>query len=494
MSAPELSLEEEGQKQLKADSSIYLSYQSRVESLLLAERRTLEMIAEGASLADVLEDLCAAIDAQSPEIMSTIMLMDPDGKRLWPTAGPRVPKAWLQVITPLVIGPEVGSCGTAAFLKKLVIVSDIASDPLWSGTPAADYREIALSHGLRAAWSKPLISKDDEVLGTFAMYYAEPRSPSDGELALVEDAGHIARIAIEREQAKQALSKALEKLRQDERELRQLIDFLPQHILVLDAGGSLLQANQMVLDYTGHTLKEMQEVETDGRVRRDLHPDDFERVRSERRRGLSSGIPFEIEKRMLGKDGQYRWFLFRYKPLLDEEGRTARWFATATDIEDRKQAEQRMRNENLALREEIDRSSMSEEIVGSSEALRRVLVQVAKVAATDSTVLILGETGTGKELIARAIHKRSKRSTRAFITVNCAAIPPSLIASELFGHEKRSFTGARQRRLGRFEAANGGSRFLDEGGYFPPDVQIRLMGVLHARESERGGSNTADTG
>ena len=141
-------------------------------------------------------------------------------------------------------------------------------------------------------------------------------------------------------------------------------------------------------------------------------------------------------------DGQYRWFLIRYNPFHDEQGRLVRWYATGTDIEDRKRAEERTRNENVALREEIDRSSMFEEIVGSSAALRQVLAQVAKVAPTDSTVLISGETGTGKELIARAIHKRSNRSARAFIRVNCAAISPSLIASELFGHEKGAFTGA----------------------------------------------------
>jgi formate hydrogenlyase transcriptional activator len=127
-----------------------------------------------------------------------------------------------------------------------------------------------------------------------------------------------------------------------------------------------------------------------------------------------------------------------------------RWYATGTDIEDRKRAEERTRNENVALREEIDRSSMFEEIVGSSAALRKVLAQVAKVAPTDSTVLVSGDTGTGKELIARAIHKRSNRSARAFIRVNCVAISPSLIASELFGHEKGAFTGALQRRIGHF--------------------------------------------
>src|SRR5262249_18410017 len=147
--------------------------------------------------------------------------------------------------------------------------------------------------------------------------------------------------------------------------------------------------------------------------------------------------------------------LIHYKPLRDEQGRVIRWYATGTDIDDRKQAEERILKENLALREEIDRSSMSEEIVGSSEALRKVLVQVSKVAHADSTVLILGEPGTGKELIAHAIHRQSNRSERAFIRVNCAAIPRSLIASELFGHEKGAFSGALQRRIGRFEAAEG---------------------------------------
>ena len=148
-----------------------------------------------------------------------------------------------------------------------------------------------------------------------------------------------------------------------------------------------------------------------------------------------------------------------------------------------------LHEENLALKEEIDHALMFEDIVGSSEALSKVLHQVAKVAPSDSTVLILGETGTGKELIARAIHKRSKRADRAFIGVNCAAIPPSLIASELFGHEKGAFTGATQRRMGRFEAANGGTIFLDEIGDLPPETQVVLLRVLQEREIERVGSN-----
>src|SRR5262249_19493386 len=212
-------------------------------------------------------------------------------------------------------------------------------------------------------------------------------------------------------------------------------------------------------------------------------------VRAERSAGLLRGTPFELELRARQKDGQYRWRLIQYNPLRDQEGRIIRWYATGTDIDDLKQAEERLRSENLALREEIDHASMFEEIIGSSKPLRNVLRQVAKVAPMDSTVLILGATGTGKELIARAIHKRSNRAKRAFIRVNCAAIPPSLLASELFGHEKGAFTGATERRLGRFESANGGTIFFDEIGDIPAETQIALLPVLSEREFERVGSN-----
>lgn len=143
----------------------------------------------------------------------------------------------------------------------------------------------------------------------------------------------------------------------------------------------------------------------------------------------------------------------------------------------------------MALKEEIDQASMFEEIVGSSKSLKKVLEGVVKVAPTDSTVLITGETGTGKELVARAIHKRSRRAGRAFIRVNCAAIAPSLIASELFGHEKGAFTGATQRREGRFEMAAGGTLFLDEIGELPEETQVALLRVLQEREFERVGGN-----
>jgi transcriptional regulator with GAF, ATPase, and Fis domain len=188
-------------------------------------------------------------------------------------------------------------------------------------------------------------------------------------------------------------------------------------------------------------------------------------------------------------------------PLRDTEGQIIQWYGTNTDIDDRKRAEDSLQSaldeikrlkdqlykENIALREEIVSSSMFEEIVGTSSALQEVLALVTKVAPTDSTVLITGETGTGKELIARAIHNRSGRSARLFVTVHCAAIPPSLVASELFGHEKGAFTGAVQQKLGRFELADGGTIFLDEIGELPADTQIALLRVLQEHEFERVG-------
>jgi PAS domain S-box-containing protein len=452
----------------------------RAEALLAAEKRTLEMIASGASVADILESLCSTVDAQARNILSAVMLMDTDGKHLRPVASPRLPMAWIEAITPLKIGPGIGSCGSAAFLKQRVIVSDIATDPLW-----VDYRDGALSYGLRAAWSQPLLSKDQQVLGTFGMYYSEPRIPSETDLRLIEGAGHIAVIAIEGERSQAALTRAFDEIARSEAELRTIIDAIPQLIIAIGADGNFQYANQAVLEYTGLTKEETRS-ESFVKV---FHPEDSERLRDQRDAAISRRIPFEYERRVRRRDGQYRWFLTQYNPLLDERGEVIRWYATGTDIDDRKQAEERTRQENFALREQIDQFFMFEEIVGSSSALKTVLSSIVKVAPTDSTVLITGETGTGKELIARAIHKGSQRADQAFITVNCASLPSSLIASELFGHEKGAFTGALQRRQGRFELANGGTIFLDEIGELPAETQIALLRVLQERQFERVGGN-----
>ena len=283
---------------------------------------------------------------------------------------------------------------------------------------------------------------------------------------------------------------AEEKIRQSEGELRQLLDLTPQHVTVLGPDGGRLYSNQAALDYHGLSLEEWRHADNC----RLFHPEDWERVTSEVQSKSLGGSSYEIEARLRRWDGKHRWFLLRYNPTLDERQRPTRWYAAATDIEDRKQVEQRLQNENVALRDEIDKAWMFEEIVGTSPPLQAVRSLISKVAPSDSNVLITGETGTGKELVARAIHRRSRRCSRAFVSVNCAAIPRGLIASELFGHEKGAFTGATQRRLGRFELAEGGTIFLDEVGELPAETQIALLRVLQEREFERvGGTRPIQT-
>jgi PAS domain S-box-containing protein len=287
-----------------------------------------------------------------------------------------------------------------------------------------------------------------------------------------------------------AAKKAEEKIRQSEKEARQLLDLSPLHITELGPDGARLYTNRASLDYFSITLEEWQDAD----LQQVLHPQDAEIVTKDLPGKLQSGSPFEYEARLKRMDGQYRWFHYRLNPMSDEQGRITRWYAAGTDIDDRKIAEQKLQEENVALREEIDKASMFEEIVGGSAPLKKVLSRISKVAPTSSSVLITGETGTGKELVARAIHRRSPRCSHTFVSVNCAVIPRDLIASELFGHEKGAFTGATQRRLGRFELAEKGTIFLDEVGELQAETQIALLRVLQEREFERiGGTGSMKT-
>jgi PAS domain S-box-containing protein len=575
------------------------------EALLAGENRVLRMIATGDSLGPILDAVCRLVEQLSNGCLCSILLLDPAGTQLRHGAAPSLPAGYTHAIDGSAIGPCAGSCGTAAYRNEPVIVSDIAADPLW-----ADYRPLALAHGLRACWSTPIVSSEGLVLGTFAIYSREPRIPTPQHHTIIEQMTHLTAVAIERKRTEEELRRseaylaeaqrlsltgsfgwrvssgeyfwsketycilgydpgakptlelvfqrvhpddlafvrqtvdhaslegtdvdfehrllmpdgsvkylhvvaravkdapgglefvgavsdataakqAEARIRQDERELRQIVDAVPGLILVLTPEGSPLHANVSLLEYAGVTLDDVQAQDLRARV---FHPADVERLRDQRRHALAAGLPFELEQRVRRKDGQYRWFLTRFNPLLDGQGQLLRWYATGTDIDDRRRAEERIRRENLALREEIDTTSMFEEIVGAAPVLQAVLARVAKVAPTESTVLVTGETGTGKELVARAIHKRSPRASRAFVSVNCAAVPPALIASELLGHEKGAFTGALQRRLGRFELAEGGTLFLDEIGELPPETQIALLRVLQEREFERvGGTQTIRT-
>ena len=286
------------------------------------------------------------------------------------------------------------------------------------------------------------------------------------------------------------LKRAEEILAEHARQLKQVIDLAPMHMFIWEADANASYGNRASLDYFG-PIPPMPPMEFLELV---THPDDVGKLQAGILDALSRGNAFAMETRMRRHDGAFRWFVYQINPLRDERKRIVRWCGTRIDIHDRKQAEDRTQRENLVLREEIEQASMFEEIVGASPAIQKVLARVAKVARTDSTVLITGETGTGKELVARAIHKRSTRSSRAFVSVNCAAIPRDLIASELFGHEKGAFTGALQRRLGRFELADGGTLFLDEVGELPAETQVALLRVLQEREFERmGGSRPIRT-
>jgi len=418
-------------------------------------------------------------------------------------------------------------------------------------------------------------------------------------------------------------------LRKSEESFRLIVDGIPGLVAIMTPTGEVELANRRVLDYFGKTLDQLKGWLTGEAV----HPDDLPGAISAWTRSVESGTPYDMDQRLRGADGAYRWFRGRGMPLRAEDESAVRWYVLLVDIDERKQVEQKLRRserslleaqrlgrsgswsldpssgvvttspemfrafgvrsgeewsgadfwfsrihpedrqrvrtlferclrektdyeadyrlllpdgtvkyqhstgspvlnqagevvefvgtaidttdqvlartelerafaeikilkdqlykENLALRDEVDRVSMFEEIVGTSPALQGLISRVIKVSETDTTVLITGETGTGKELIARAIHKRSPRSQRAFVSVNCAALAPSLISSELFGHEKGAFTGAMQRRLGRFELAHGGTIFLDEVGELPLDTQVVLLRVLQEREFERvGGKET----
>jgi formate hydrogenlyase transcriptional activator len=280
--------------------------------------------------------------------------------------------------------------------------------------------------------------------------------------------------------------RAEEALRQHAKELQQVIDVAPLHMFLWEADGSGSYGNLTSSDYFG-TIPPKAPMEFLDLV---THPEDVGQLKEGIRTAMASGEFFSMEARMRRHDGEYRWFVYEIRPLRNEAGQITRWCGTRIDIDDRKRKGERAEKENLVLREEIDKASMFEEIVGASPALQAVLARVSKVAKSDTTVLITGETGTGKELIARAIHKRSPRASRAFVSVNCAAIPRDLIASELFGHEKGAFTGALQRRLGRFELAEGGTIFLDEIGELNAETQVTLLRVLQEREFERVGGTT----
>jgi PAS domain S-box-containing protein len=301
---------------------------------------------------------------------------------------------------------------------------------------------------------------------------------------------------LERQRAEEALRDEIDRASMFQAKIRRLVDANIIGIFFWDVEGQIVETNDAFLRIVGYDREDL----ASGRVRRtDLTPAEWcdrdERAIAELK---ATGVFQPYEKEYFRKDGS-RVPILVGGARSEDSGNEG--LAFILDLREQKRAEEALRQafdeikklkdqlyrENLALRDEIDRASMFEEVVGTSPALQAVVARIAKVAPTESTVLITGETGTGKELFARAIHKRSRRSERAFVSVNCAALAPSLISSELFGHEKGAFTGAMQRRPGRFEMADGGTIFLDEVGELPTDTQVALLRVLQEREFERVG-------
>jgi PAS domain S-box-containing protein len=466
----------------------------RAECLLAGENLALEMTAKGNPLESILEALCRVVEQTASGCLCSVLLFDPGGSKIQQAIAPSLPSSYNDQFPGIPVDHQCGPCTQAARFKTQVIVSDVASDTRW-GT--CSWRTSALTHGLKACWSTIILASNGLVLGTFAIYWREPRRPTEQDQEIIAQITHLAAVAIERERNEAAL-------RESEQRFRVIVDTIPGFVFTLSAAGKVELLNRQALEYFGTTIEEWRNSPNFEHV----HPDDLPRVMDLYSRWLETGQPHDLELRQRRADGVYRWFQSRALPARDTEGRITGWYILLTDIDDRKRAEDdlekafeeikrlkdRLHDENVVLREQIDQAFMFEEIVGSSPALKTVLSSIVKVAPTDSTVLITGETGTGKELIARAIHKGSQRADHVFVSVNCAAIPSSLIASELFGHEKGAFTGALQRREGRFELAHSGTIFLDEIGELPAETQIALLRVLQERQFERvGGSRVIPT-
>src|SRR6266478_1069557 len=345
--------------------------------------------------------------------------------------------------------------------------------PSHPDAPAQSRRNSSTRPSTGSAGEESFRARDAEGRYRWFLSRAEPLRAKDGTLL------YWVGVNLEIEELKQAEKK----LQERQLELRQMLDFAPQLIAVFGPAHERLYANRVALAYLGMSIEDWRQRSKQS----DVHPDDFERVKAYAEHSMSTGAAYELEARLRDADGSYRWFLSRYNPVSDDNGRIMRWYVALTDIDDRKRAEERLQQENVTLREEIDTASMFEEIVGTSPALQPVLARVSKVARSDSTVLITGDTGTGKELVARAIHRRSARSARPFVSVNCAAVPRELIASELFGHEKGAFTGATQRRLGRHEPRPAGG---DRGRHVPqrsvlPARRVSHRGAAAARARRR---------
>jgi formate hydrogenlyase transcriptional activator len=498
-----------------------------IETVLNLEK----LIFAGSPLPEVLEIIARLVESQGQGMFCTIWLPDEDGKHLSCVAAPSLPGFSAHVGRTAVCA-NGASCGTAVYRREPVYVTDILTDPLWD-----DYRHLFKPYGIRSVWSRPLFASEGKALGTFAILSREPRSPGANELQLIENASYITGIAIERHMKEQALQRERDRLRllleitssvTSRLDLRLMVEALSTNLfrvmqcdvsaLLLpdsesgalrvtilhnpDAKGPFREGSLVPMNgsISGQVLRKGKSIRIDSfeQVRDDPeifgNPDGrllYERVIEE---GLRTGcyLPLIGRDRVVGvlmlcrrsdnhfaKDDVILLEQVAYQVAIAVENTLE--YEQATKDRDKETKHRRY------LEEEI-RAELGE-IVGESAALKTALSMVSVVAPTDSGVLILGETGTGKELFARAIHKLGNRSEKAFVKLNCAAIPLGLLESELFGHEKGAFTGAIAQKTGRFELADKGTLFLDEVGDIPLELQAKLLRVLQEQEFERLGSN-----
>ena len=491
----------------------------------------LRLILAGSELSEVLTVIARLVESQGNGALCTIWLPDADGKNLYCAAAPSLPD-FAANVGPMCVCPNGASCGTAVYRREPVYVPDILKEPLWD-----DYRDLVSPYGIRAVWSRPLFTLEGKALGTFAILYREARNPDATDLQLIENASHIAGIAIERHVNEEALRHERDRLRllleitnstTSKLDLQRLVEALSTNLLSVtrcdfcalllpEADSGELRVTTLYNPEARGSLCDGTSIPIDGsicgkafRTRKTQHYDHLEEVRddpesfgnsagrSSYQRIVAEGLVSGCDLPLIGRSGGMVGVLAalkRSERAFEREEvvfleQVARQVAIAVEnaleyekaIKDRdKETKQR-----LYLEEEI--RAQFGAIVGDSPALTAALQLVSVVAPTDSSVLILGETGTGKELIARAIHDLSGRRERAFIKLNCAAIPLGLLESELFGHEKGAFTGAIAQKMGRYELANKGTLFLDEVGDIPLELQSKLLRVLQEQEFERLGS------
>jgi formate hydrogenlyase transcriptional activator len=485
----------------------------------------------GSPLPEILSVIARLVESQGKGLFCTIWLPDEESNYLYCATAPGLP-GFSEHVGRTHICPKGASCGTAVYRREPVYVTDILTEPSWD-----DYRHLMVPYGIRSVWSRPLFTSEGKVLGTFAVLYRDPRSPDTADLELIENASHITGIAIERHVKDQALQRERDRLRlllditngvTSKLDLRGLLEVLSKSLFSVtrsdfcalllpdedteqlkltilynpESRGALRDGARIPVRgapcgkayRTGKTqyFKSLDEVRDDP----DSYGSDVGRRFIERTiaEGLVSGcdLPLVGRSGVVGvlaaiKRSENAFSRDEIRFLEQVAGQAAIAVENALSYETAIKDRDNETKQRRYLEEEI-RAEFGE-IVGESPALKTALSLVSVVAPTDSSVLIQGETGTGKELVARAIHKLSGRSENAFVKLNCAAIPLGLLESELFGHEKGAFTGAIAQKTGRFELADKGTLFLDEVGDIPLELQAKLLRVLQEQEFERLGSN-----